>query len=68
MCRKGANHTWEISAETLGSKIDVGKGIMTINFPLGTSHSFPGKKSKSKKGRRKAPAHNELDASLLENT
>ena len=36
----------------LGAKIDVGKGIMTINSPLRTSHSFPKKKSKGKRGRR----------------
>ena len=51
-----------------GAKIDVGKGIMTFNSPQGASHSFPKKKSMGKKGRRKAPAIYDVDASLLEST
>ena len=68
MCRKRANHTWVISAKTLGSKIDVGKGIMTVNSPPGTSHSFPKKRNKGKRGRQKAPTRYDLDAYSLENT
>ena len=52
----------------LGAKIDVEKGIMTINFPLGTSHSFPKKIRKGKRGKLKGHANNDLDASSLENT
>ena len=52
----------------LGAKIDVEKGIMTINSPLETSHSFPKKRRKGKKGKRKGHANIDLDASSLENT
>ena len=52
----------------LGAKIDVGKGIMTVNSPLGTSHSFPKKKGKGKRGRRKVPANIDLNAPLFKNT
>ena len=52
----------------MGAKIDVEKGVMTTNFPPCMSHSFPKKKSKGKKGRRKARANYDVDASSLENT
>ena len=52
----------------LGAKIDVGKGIMTVNSPPGTSHFFPKKISKGKRGRQKAPANIDFDASSLDNT
>ena len=52
----------------LGAKIDVEKGIMTFNSPPDASHSFPKKKVKGKKGRRKAAANYNVDASSLENT
>ena len=66
--RKGQITLGRSLLKLLGAKIDVGKGIMTINSPSRTSHTFPDKKSKGKIGRRKAPAHIALDASLLENT
>jgi hypothetical protein len=51
------------------AKIDVGEGVMTINSPRETSHSFPHKKRKGKRGKRKAPANNGLNASSsFENT
>ena len=70
MCRKGKGQITlgRSLLKLLGAKIDVGKGIMTINSPSGISHSFPDKKSKGKRGRRKAPANINFDASLLENT
>ena len=51
----------------LGAKIDVEKGIMTINSPLGTSHSFPKKRRKGKRGKRKGHANIDLNASSLQN-
>ena len=46
----------------------MGKGIMTFNSPPGASHSFPKKNVKGKRGRRKASANYNVDASSLDNT
>ena len=65
--RKGQITLGRSLLKHLGAKIDVGKGIMTINSPPSTSHSFPDKKRKGKKGKRKA-AHVDLNAPSFENT
>jgi hypothetical protein len=57
-----------ILLKLLGAKIDVGKGVVTLTSSRGGFHSFPKKNSKGKKGRRKASAINNVDASSLENT
>ena len=68
-CARKGQITLGISLlKLLGAKIDVGKGIMTINAPPSTSHSFPDKKRKGKRGKRKSPAHVDLNAPSLENT
>ena len=66
--RKGQITLGRSLLKLLGAKIDVGKGIMTINSQPRTSHTFPDKKSKGKRGRRKAPAHVDLNAPSFENT
>jgi hypothetical protein len=53
--------------ESLGARIDVGKGSINFSAPAGGSHWFPrNKKSKSKKG--KCRSRNGVDAPPLDNT
>jgi len=52
----------------MGAKLNVGKGTMIFTSPPGGSHVFPKNKGKNKKGRRKARAIIDVDASSFENT
>ena len=55
--------------ELLGANINVGKGSVTFDTPPGGTYWFPRKKkSKSKRGKRSAPANYGVDASSFENT